>query len=82
MCFNLILMCGDVGCFGLTAAADYDVPHALAEARFCQLQIVSANVGHLEFWQLFRGYINAGPQRSGRTMVIHGGCLWCVSNRA
>lgn len=69
------------GCFGLTAAADCDVPHALAEAWFCQLQTVSANVGHLEFWQLFRGYINAGPQRSGWTMVIHGGCLWCVSNR-
>jgi hypothetical protein len=32
------------GCFGLLEAADYDLPRALAEVWFCQLQIVSAIV--------------------------------------
>jgi hypothetical protein len=29
------------GCVALSAAADYDLSHALAEAWFCQLQRVS-----------------------------------------
>jgi hypothetical protein len=33
-----------MGCFGLSAAADYDLPRALAEAWFSQLQGVSACV--------------------------------------
>jgi hypothetical protein len=41
------------------ASADYDLPRALAEAWFGQLQIVSAISWRLEFWELFRRYINA-----------------------
>lgn len=52
------------GCFGLTAAADCDVPHVLAEAWFCQLQVFSMTVWHLGFWEPFRGYINARAPRS------------------
>ena len=59
------------GCFGLYGAADYDLPSALAEARFCQLQVVSSIVWCLEFWELFRGYINARAL-SG----VAGGCWW------
>ena len=37
--------CKDIGLLGLSeAAADYDLPRALAEVWFCQLQIVSAIV--------------------------------------
>jgi hypothetical protein len=43
-------------CFRLSAAVDCDLSPALAEVWFCQLQIVSVIV---EFWELFRGYINA-----------------------
>jgi hypothetical protein len=32
------------GCFALSEVADYDLPGALAQAWFCQLQIVSAIV--------------------------------------
>jgi hypothetical protein len=39
----------------LSTAADYDLPHALARAWFCQLQVVSVTVWCLEFWGLFRG---------------------------
>jgi hypothetical protein len=35
---------GKWGCFGLTAADDYDLPQALTEVRLCQLQIISASV--------------------------------------
>jgi hypothetical protein len=38
MCFYFNLRYKDVGCFRLSAATDYDLPHALAEAGFCQLQ--------------------------------------------
>jgi hypothetical protein len=31
-----------MGCSRLSTAADYDLPHALAGAQFCQLQIVIA----------------------------------------
>ena len=34
-------------CSGLPAGADCDLPHALAEACFCQLQIISRIVTHL-----------------------------------
>jgi hypothetical protein len=57
ICFCFNSWCKDMG---LLKAADYDLPHALAEAWFCQLQIVSANVWCLEFWALIRGYINGG----------------------
>jgi len=40
-------------------AADYDLPRALAEAWFCQPQIVSAIRQRLEFWELLSEYINA-----------------------
>lgn len=36
--------CGIQGCFRLSLASDYDLPHALAETRFCQLQTASVNV--------------------------------------
>jgi hypothetical protein len=42
MFFILILGVGIWGCFGLTAVADYDLPHALAKAWYCQEQMVSA----------------------------------------
>ena len=32
--------CGTWGCFRLSIAADYDLPCALTEAWFCQLQVV------------------------------------------
>jgi hypothetical protein len=41
--------------FRWSVAGDYDLPQAPAKAWFCQLQIVC----RLEFWELFRGYINA-----------------------
>jgi hypothetical protein len=40
------------GCFGLSAAADYDLPPALAEAWFCQLQIVPVTFGILGTFQM------------------------------
>jgi hypothetical protein len=43
----------------LFRAADYDLHHALVEAWFCQMQIVSVIVWFLEFWGLFRGYENS-----------------------
>ena len=55
ICFCFNPRCGIWGCFRLSTAADYDLPHALARALFCQLQIVSARVWCLEFWGLFRG---------------------------
>lgn len=47
------------GCFRLSAASDCDLPCALVEAWFCHGQIVSEIVCCLEFWEVFRGYINA-----------------------
>jgi hypothetical protein len=49
----------ECGLLKLSTAADCDLPHALVEAWFCQLQIVSEIVCPLEFWELFGGYINA-----------------------
>jgi hypothetical protein len=34
----------NMGCFGLSTAPDNDLPRALAEVWFCQLEIVSAIV--------------------------------------
>jgi hypothetical protein len=65
------------GCFRLsTTSADYDLPHAVAGLWFCQQQIVSATVWHLEFWGLFRGYINAKALKGevGWWLVV--GCCW------
>lgn len=45
--------------FRWSVAGDYDLPQAPAKAWFCQLQIVC----RLEFWELFRGYINARVPR-------------------
>ena len=57
-----------MGTWGCFAAADYDLPHALAEVWFCQLQIVSDIAS-----ELFRGYVN---ERWGWwLLVIQGGWL-------
>jgi hypothetical protein len=45
------------------SAADRDLPHALAEAWFCHLQIISAIMLCLEFWELSRGHTVLGPPR-------------------
>ena len=68
------------GCFGHSTAADYDLPHALAEADFCQQQIVSVIVQHVEFWEFFRGYINdrAWIGRVGSCLVRGLGCSLLV----
>jgi hypothetical protein len=67
------------GCFGLLTAADCDLPAALAEVWFCQLQIV-----YLEFWELFRGHIKAKALRESwlGLVVIQGACLGFVSSWA
>ena len=62
----------DVGCFELpaAAAADCDLPCALAQAWFCQLEIISVISRCLGFWELFRGYINArAPERPGQWLL-------------
>lgn len=41
MRFCLIPGAGAGGCFGLSAASDYDLSCALVEAWFCQLQMFS-----------------------------------------
>ena len=56
ICFHFNPSCGIWRCFRLSTAADYDLPHALAWAWFCQLQIVSSAVWHLEFCELQRVY--------------------------
>jgi hypothetical protein len=38
---------------------DFFLPYILLRAWFCQLQIVSAIVWHLEFWEFFRGCTHA-----------------------
>ena len=58
--FVLNLRCGIRGCF---AAADHGLPRALAEAWFCQLQMVSAIVWCVESWEVSIGYINARALR-------------------
>jgi hypothetical protein len=82
-CFNP--RCGIWGSFRLSTTADYDLPHALAGTWFCQLQIVSATVWHLEFWGLFRGYCNARAWRDrvGCWLVVggHGLSNSCVQRR-
>jgi hypothetical protein len=45
----------------MSEADDYDLPRALAETCFCQMQTVSAVVLRMGFWELFRGCINARP---------------------
>jgi hypothetical protein len=62
------------GCFGLSTEGENDLPLALLEAWFCQLQIVSViDIWHLELTfdilGIFKGYINA---RALRRWV--GGC--------
>lgn len=42
-----------------TDCSSCDLSHVLAEVWFCQLQRVSVTVWHLEFWKLFKWYINA-----------------------
>lgn len=65
MCLCFSSRCG---CFGLAAAADHDLPQALAEAWFGQLQINSfCDCVTLEFWELFRGLIVVDL---GRLVVI------------
>ena len=59
MCFSFNPRYRDVGLLQTVRSSDCDLPPALEEAWFCQLQIVSAIVRYLEFWGLFRGYINA-----------------------
>jgi hypothetical protein len=69
-----------MGGFALSAAADYDVPRALAEAWFCQLEIVFTIVGPLEFWELFRGYINVRAPIGGWWSFRRLGCGLLVVN--
>ena len=61
MCFHYNLRRGLWDCFRLPAAADVTCL-MLSEAWFCQVQIISTIVWRLEFWELFRGYINATAQ--------------------
>ena len=55
-------------CFGVlnprceAVVADYDLPHALAEAWFCQLHSF-CDSEHLKFWELFRVFINVTAPR-------------------
>jgi hypothetical protein len=42
--FHFNPRCGMWGCFRLSTAADYDLPHTLVGVRFCQLQIVFVGV--------------------------------------
>lgn len=70
MCVDFNLRCRYMwlwSCLRLTVAADCDSPHALAEAPFCQLQIISTVGRRLGTWKFFRGYINA------RTLLGVGG---------
>lgn len=70
----------------------HDLPRALAEAWFCQLQTVSEIVSCWEFQELFRRSINARPPkgRVGGCQSVtggqgggFGGCwLWLLSSQA
>jgi hypothetical protein len=78
------------GCFRYFLAVDYDWPHAQYDFShagigmiFFQLQIVSTIVCYLEFWGLFRGYINARTLRSwvgcwvgGAGLLVVDGFCW------
>jgi hypothetical protein len=68
------------GYFRLSAAADYDLPHALVEMWFCQLQIVSVIVVCLEFWEPFRKYLNARTREMRSVVAGHLGRLVAVSS--
>jgi hypothetical protein len=46
LCSSVTPGVGMWGCFSLSIAVDYNLPHALVEARFCYLQVISAIVGH------------------------------------
>jgi hypothetical protein len=77
MCFQFNPRCGIQDCFRLSTAADCDLPHALAEAWFYQLQMVSVIVWHLEFWGRPRGHVNARSLRgigSGWLLLGVDGC--------
>lgn len=80
MCFPFNPRCGATGRFELAAVADYDLPRSRTGAWFCQLQMVSAVVGCLELWELFRKYINATfPNvKEGGGGVVHFGRLVVV----
>ena len=54
----------------LPVAADYDLPRALAEAWFCQLQVISVIVCHLEFWEIFKVYMNLRAPRSEGGLLL------------
>jgi hypothetical protein len=41
---HVFVLIPDVGIWGCFKAADYDLPHVLAEVWFCQLKIVSVIV--------------------------------------
>lgn len=68
MCFYFSPRCGDVGLLWIDSG--YDLPQALNEAWFCQLQIISAVMQHLKFWELLRGYINVRALRGGGQGVV------------
>ena len=58
MCFCFNPRCGDMGLLQ-NVWSSYDLLPALAGIWFCQLQILSAIVWHLEFLEFFREYVNA-----------------------
>lgn len=73
ICFHFKPHVGGWGCLRFYTAADCDLPCALAGLWFWQLITVSERVWHLEFWRLFRWYVNA---RAPERVVALG--LWAV----